>query len=102
MINGIHITATFKQPKPFTDEWLEAVYTSIQRNMAIVSADMFVDEPANSISFHLGIDCTLSSSDSFVEDVADDALDKAFADADSGMAPQAPPTVVAGPVEVFA
>lgn len=99
MINGIHITATFNEPKPFTDEWLEAVYTSVQNNMAVVSADMLVNEDESSVAFHLGIDCTLASSDTFVEDVAEDALKKAFDDADNGRVPL---TVVSGPVEVFA
>ncbi|EYT61620.1 hypothetical protein [Microbacterium sp. UCD-TDU] len=102
MINGIHITAQFQAPKPFTDEWLEAVYTSVQRNMAVVSADMFVNEDELTISFHLGIDCRLASSDNFVEDVAEEALQKAFGDADSGVSPTAPPTMVKSQVEAFA
>lgn len=84
MINGIFVTATFEERFAFEDGWLEKIYTSVQRNMAVVSVDMFTDEDALSISFHLGIDATLGTSEEFVEDVARDALDKAFRDAADG------------------
>ena len=101
-ISGIQITATFEPLVPFPDEWLEAVYSSIQGNMVIVSADMFVDEDESSISLHLAIDTSLASSDTFVQDVARDALEKAFNDASTGGAQDTTPVVVSGEVEAFA
>ena len=48
--------------------------------MAIVSIDMFVDEATGKIRFTLGIDNAFESEE-FSEDVARDAMEKAFADA---------------------
>ncbi len=100
-IRGIKISATFEPPMPFTDEWLEAVYTSIENNMAIVSIDMFADEEKSTIRFHFGIDSFLDS-ESFVEDVAREALDKAFADANGEGPTSESPVVVSGAIEQFA
>ena len=101
MIKGIHIKATFDEPVQFTDEWLEAVYTSIHGNMAIMSADMFSDEDAGTVAFHLGIDATLGTSEDFIVDVARDALTKAFDDAAGGVQEE-PPLMISGAVAAFA
>ncbi len=102
MIHGIHIKAVFEAGVSFDDEWLETVYRSVQANMAIVSADMFVDEDASSIAFHLGIDGRLGTSEECVDDVAHDALDKAFDDANGGVIIEDRPQVISGAVAVFA
>lgn len=103
MIKGIHITATFEEPEDlFTDEWLEAVYTSVSRNMAILSSDMFVDAEAGTVSFHFGIDADLATSEDFIEDVARDALNKAFDDASGGQSIDEHPFINSGAVAVFA
>lgn len=101
MIKGIHITATFDEPFPFTDEWLEAVYASVQGNMAIVSADMFTDEDAGTVAFHFGIDATLGTSEDFVVDVARDAMEKAF-EAAGGEHVSESPQMISGAVLAFA
>jgi hypothetical protein len=102
MIQGIHIRATFEEPFPFTDEWLEAVYSSVQRNMAVVSADMFVDEDGGVVAFHFGIDSTLGTSEEFVEDVAREALEKAFEDASGDGSFEERPQLISGAVAAFA
>lgn len=101
MIKGIHIKATFEELFPFTDEWLETVYTSIQGNMAIVSADMFTDEGAGTIAFHLGVDDRLGTSEDFVVDVAREAMEKAFETA-GGEQLNELPHMISGAVLAFA
>ncbi|MEO2134109.1 hypothetical protein [Microbacterium sp.] len=100
-IQGIGIDVTFVPPVPFTDEWLDAVYTSLEKNMAIVSIDMFVTEDEGRISFTLGIDNPFGSDD-FTENVAREAIDKAFADAAGPNTQNIDNEVHAGKVEVFA
>lgn len=101
MIKGIQITATFVPPVPFTDEWLEAVYTSVQGNMAIISADMFIDEEASAVTFHLGVDASLCvDPDEFVAEVAREALTTAFDNASGADSEE--PTVTASEILVFA
>ena len=80
MIQGIGVEVTFEPPVPFTDEWLDAVYISLEKNMAIVSIDMFVDEAIGKIRLTLWIDNAFESED-FCEEVAKEAIEKAFADA---------------------
>lgn len=79
-IEGISFDVKFVPPVPFTDEWLEAVYISLEKNMAIVSVDMFVNEDEGKISFTIGVENAFDSED-FTENVAREAVDKAFADA---------------------
>lgn len=79
-VQGIEIEVGFEPPVPFTDEWLDAVYTSLEKNMAIVSIDMFVEEDDGKIRFLLGVENPFGT-DGFTEDVGRDAIHKAFTDA---------------------
>jgi hypothetical protein len=80
-ICGVEFKATFDLPATFTDEWLDAVYTSLEKNMAIESIDMVVNEEAGEIAFVFGIDDFLESGAEFIMDVGRTALDRAFEDA---------------------
>lgn len=77
---GIEVEVTFRQPAPFTDEWLEAIYTSLEKNFALVSVDMCVNEDESKIGFLFGVNNALDTED-FTENVARDAIEKAMRDA---------------------
>lgn len=79
-IQGIRIGVKFQPPVLFTDEWIDAIYTSLEKNMALVSVDLFMDEDNGGIDFLLGVDNFLDGDD-FCEGVARDAIEKAFEDA---------------------
>lgn len=100
-IQGIDIEVKFEPPVPFTDEWLDAVYASLEKNMAIVSIDMFVAEDQGEIRFTLGIENAFDS-DEFTPAVAQDAIHKAFADAAGPNTINKRSEFTAGAVEVFA
>lgn len=100
-IEGIGVAVKFVPPVPFTDEWLDAVYSSIEKNMAILSVDMFVEEELGEIRFHLGVENPFGSED-FTLGVARDAIDKAFQDAAGPNVLTKESEFVPGSVEVFA
>jgi len=76
-IQGIEIKVTFTPPVPFTDEWIDAIYASLEKNMAVVSVDVFVDEPNATLKFLFGIDNFLDS-EGFTEEIASEAIDLAL------------------------
>lgn len=100
-IQGICIDVKFEPPVPFTDEWIDAVYASLEKNMAIVSIDMFVTEDNGAIRFTLGIN-NLFGSEDFTEGVAREAIDKAFVDAAGPNKQNVQNHLHASKVEVFA
>jgi len=80
-IMGVESVSTFTPPAPFTDEWIDAIYASLEKNMAIVSADLMIDENVGQITFLLGIQGFVTSDEQFFTDVAQEAIQKAFVDA---------------------
>lgn len=83
-MQGIEIVARMVPPARVTEEKAERIYSCLQENFAIKSVDMFLDEDDNSIRFLFGIEVTsvVSDEDAFVEEVAEEALNRAFAVAD--------------------
>jgi hypothetical protein len=98
---GIHVTAEFHGPVTFGDEWIERLYASLDENVAILSKDVFCDEPARTLSVFFAIDCPDGlDEDSLVDGIAEDALEKAirFANRDS-VATSALPILTHGRVQ---
>lgn len=81
MIIGIEMRVKFEPPAPFTTEWIDAIYSSLERNMAIKSIDLFSSEDAGEIKFVLGIDGFNHCEDDFFEGVAREAIERALEDA---------------------
>lgn len=98
-IQGIQVGVVFEPPAPFTDEWLDAVYSSLEKNMAIVSLDMQVREDEGKVLFLFGVDSSLGDED-FVENVTREAIEKALSDA-AGPNHTPEKKMKAGQVEAF-
>jgi hypothetical protein len=75
---GVGVEATFDEPFSFTDEWVNAIYCSLEKNMVVRSVDMFLDEDEAKVTFLLGIETFLDDSPESAGDLARKALDRAF------------------------
>ncbi len=81
MINGIEVVLRFTPPAPFTEEWIDSLYSSLEQNMAIKSIDMFVKEETGELRFLLGIEGFDHCDDDFFTGVASEAVEHALEEA---------------------
>ncbi len=101
MIVGIEVGLRFEPPAPFTDEWIDALYSSLEANMAIKSIDMFSAEDEGRLRFILGIEGFDHCDEDFFKDVAREALEKALDEA-AGPNRRVDDVATTGEIQVFA
>lgn len=75
---GVGVETTFDERFAFTDEWVDAIYCSLEKNMVVRSVDMFLSEDEAKVTFLLGIKTFIDDSPESASDLARQALDRAF------------------------
>lgn len=81
---GIAVDVKFDEQFTFTDEWVDAIYSSLERNMAMLSVDVFAKEEDATLTFLVGVRTFLDETPDGAAEILNEAIDKALNDAVGG------------------